>query len=211
MACVGATLKGILSVHRWRGGELDRRVGNNVAMRHAGACQRTLPRRAKGWLCPGLDDALLAPAARSVKRTAQGPHHRAVGTSIPPTQREARRSAYNIIDKTPCCTSGDAMMLGGRHTGGGIVVRRNRRMDGSVTGNSPAMTRGRRAREGNLGGRGIRWVGPAHQRWQSGNGRQAGLACEDGPGHCRSKPARRKTTREAFFFFEFLSHLNFHL
>jgi hypothetical protein len=106
---------------------------------------------------------------------------------------------------------GDAMMLGGRRIGGGIVVRRNRRVDGSTTGNSPAMTRGRRAREGNLGGRGIRWVGPAHQRWQSGNGRQAGLACEDESGHCRSKPARRKTAREAFFFFEFLSHLNFHL
>jgi hypothetical protein len=38
-ACVGATLKGILSVHQWRGGELDRGVGNNVATRRAGACQ----------------------------------------------------------------------------------------------------------------------------------------------------------------------------
>jgi hypothetical protein len=40
---VDAMLKGFLSVHRWRGGELD--MGwLVVAMRHAWACQRMLPR-----------------------------------------------------------------------------------------------------------------------------------------------------------------------
>jgi hypothetical protein len=36
------------------------------------AFQRTQPRRAKGRLCPGLDGALSAPAAGSVKQPAQG-------------------------------------------------------------------------------------------------------------------------------------------
>jgi hypothetical protein len=44
--------------------------------------------------------------------------------------------------------------------------------------------------------------GPVHQCRQRGNRRQAGLTCGNGRGHCRSSPTRRKTTREAFPFFE---------
>jgi hypothetical protein len=65
-ASVEVTLKGFLSIRRWRGGELDRGQ-SNAATWHTRACQRTLPRRAKGRLHPDLDDTLSAPAAGSAK------------------------------------------------------------------------------------------------------------------------------------------------
>jgi hypothetical protein len=43
-----------------------------MTTRHTQACQRTLPRRAKGRLCLGLDGALSAPIAELVKQPARG-------------------------------------------------------------------------------------------------------------------------------------------
>jgi hypothetical protein len=56
-------LKGVLSVHRRRGGELDRgRI--KVATQHTRACQRTLATHAPAGLRWGLDGVLLAVSAR---------------------------------------------------------------------------------------------------------------------------------------------------
>jgi hypothetical protein len=79
---VGVTPEGILSVHQWQGIELDRGGGDNVATRHAWACQLTLPRHVNGRLRPGLDGMLSAPVARSVKWATRGPHRRAVGSGF---------------------------------------------------------------------------------------------------------------------------------
>jgi hypothetical protein len=49
--------------------------GDKAATWRTQACQRTLPRRAKGRLCPGLDGALSALAARPMKRATRGPRH----------------------------------------------------------------------------------------------------------------------------------------
>jgi hypothetical protein len=55
--------------------DLDRGGGDKAATWRTQACQRTLPRRAKGRLCPGLDGALSALAARPMKRATRGPRH----------------------------------------------------------------------------------------------------------------------------------------
>jgi hypothetical protein len=51
------------------------------------------------------------------------------------------------VDSTPRGMSGDAMALGRGRKGGGTVVWRNRRVDGSVVGIPLAMTHGRGAGE----------------------------------------------------------------
>jgi hypothetical protein len=101
----------------------------------------------KGRLRPGLDDVLSAPTAWPAKRPAQGPHHQAVGTDIHAAQRGARQSEDDSVDKTLHYMSGDATAPGCGRTGGDTEARRNRRVDSSVTWNSPAMTRGVGARE----------------------------------------------------------------
>jgi hypothetical protein len=126
---------------RWTGGR------SNAATRRTRACQRTLPRHVKGRLRPGLDGALSAQAAWSVKQSARGPYHQAVGTSIRAAQRGARQSVDANVDKTPHCTSGDTMTPRCGCTGGSTEARRNRCVDGLVTGNSSVMTHDVGARE----------------------------------------------------------------
>jgi hypothetical protein len=69
-AGVEATLKEVLSVRRWQGGELDR--GEAMRSRGTRVCQRMLPRSAKGRLHPDLDGALSTPVAGSAKQPTRG-------------------------------------------------------------------------------------------------------------------------------------------
>jgi hypothetical protein len=106
------------------------------------ATHRTLPRRVRRRLCPGLEGELSVPAAGSAKQPARGPHRRAVGTSLRAAQRGGRRNADGNVYNTPHYTSGDVTDPGCRCMGGGTEARRNRHVDGSVTGNSPVKTLG---------------------------------------------------------------------
>jgi hypothetical protein len=95
---MGVMPKGILSVHQWRGGELD--WGDNVATQRARDCQRTLPRHTKGRLGPGLDSALSAPAARPAKRAARGPG------SAAKSNTEHRQQHQQDATLHECCLNG---------------------------------------------------------------------------------------------------------
>jgi hypothetical protein len=77
--------RGVLSVRRWQGGDLDGgRI--NVATWHTRACQRTpvmwLRMRA-GRLRRGLDGVLSAMTARPAERPARGLRHRAPSVGTP--------------------------------------------------------------------------------------------------------------------------------
>jgi hypothetical protein len=91
----------------------------------------------------------------------------------------------------PCCTSGDGMAPGCGRTGGSPEARRNRRVGGSATGNSPVTTRGRGAGE-DLGEDGPnRWV-PASGDRGARNGNGPAHAQDWAERHCSDGPARRK-------------------
>jgi hypothetical protein len=119
-AGMGVKLKGVLSVRRWRGGELDRgRI--KVAMRNTRASQRTL-----GMLLRvGTNRATSRSRRRTFGHVSLASragnvrlHRRAPGMGISAGAATGDSSVAASGDGTPQRTTANAMAQGGRHTCG---------------------------------------------------------------------------------------------